>query len=235
MKKFIYILMLPVLFSANKMSAQSFSVPKDTVSTALYGYADVFDNITNLTTDTIRVTWRIINHTMPQSWVDYASFGLCDNTNCYDRTILSTGTQLTDTISANKQCLFKVQINSSSAMVTPGGPYYVAAELTHQSTVDTVVFAFYKWPSSVSKTAANKDEVTLYPNPAINDLNITFSKDLNVKNITVYNLVGKQVSNYRVSSDNAKLDLDKIPSGIYFVRLMDNNGHVVATRRFTHQ
>lgn len=237
MRKIVYLLFLPLTFAVNSASAQDFTMQHDTVKIAGTGYLDIYNYINNNTSDTIRVSWRIIDETLPQSWKDHAEFGLCDNVLCYTKAILGGSMQTTDTISAGKQTLFKMQIDLSPATVTATGntPVYVTAELTFGSTIDTATFAVYKFPTGINKTGMAKEDVTLYPNPAYNDLNITFSKDAGVKTIAIYNLIGKQVSVYRASGNSAKLDLEKVPSGIYFVRLIDNAGRVVATRRFTHQ
>lgn len=235
MRKIVYLLALPFLFIANTASAQSFTMQKDTASSAAFGYADIYNKLTNTTSDTISVRWRIIAETLPQSWKDHGSFGLCDNVQCYPPAILSGSVQVTDTIGAGKQMDLKMQFDATSSSVTPGGPYYIVTEIAHGTTMDTVVYKLNKWATNVAKTNADKDEVTLYPNPAKDEVNITFNKELGVKTIAIYNLVGKQMAAYRTNNNSAKLDIDKIPSGIYFVRLMDNTGRVVATRRFTHQ
>lgn len=235
MRKIVYLLALPFLFIANTASAQSFTMQKDTASSAASGYADIYNNLTNTTSDTISVRWRIIAETLPQSWKDHGAFGLCDNVTCYPTSILSGTLQVTDTIGAGKLMPLKMQFDASSSSVTPGGPYFIVTELSHGSTTDTVTFEVSKWATNVTKINNGKDEVTLYPNPARDEVNITFGKELGVKTIAIYNLVGKQMSAYRTNNNSAKLDIDKIPSGIYFVRLMDNTGRVVATRRFTHQ
>ena len=238
MRKFTYLLTLVLLLTAGKMSAQSFTMAKDTVTVAAYSYIDVYNNITNTTSDTIRLTWKIIYNNLPQSWKDYAAFGLCDNVTCYDKGILSGTTLTTDTIGAGKNGLFKLQINVGPATVTPTGvnPVYITAELSHGTTKDTVTFAVHKWSNTnVPKMNNAKDDVVIYPNPANNELNITFNKDSDIKTIAIYNLLGKQVSTFRTTGNSARLDIEKIPSGIYFVRLIDNAGHVVSTRRFTHQ
>ncbi len=237
MKKYILLSLLCVLFSLGKLSAQSFSTQYDTVAVTASGYIDIYNNITNTTSDTISVTWKVINETLPQSWEDDAQFGICDNVVCYPKSILTGTIQTTDTISAGKLCLFKMQLDVSPASVVTTGatPYYVTTELTHGSTIDTVTFAINKWGTNIGKVNNTQDDVILYPNPAGKELNISYSADMNVKSIAVYNLVGKQMSGYRVGSNSARINIEKIPSGIYFVRLTDNTGRVVATRRFTHQ
>lgn len=85
---------------------------------------------------------------------------------------------------------------------------------------------------SVNKTS---DIVSLYPNPAGSELNVLFDGNAGIRNIIVYNMIGKPVTVYKVNGSSAKLDIENIPSGIYFIRLTDAQGHVMATRKFTHQ
>ncbi|HXS36451.1 MAG TPA: T9SS type A sorting domain-containing protein [Flavipsychrobacter sp.] len=79
------------------------------------------------------------------------------------------------------------------------------------------------------------DDVVLYPNPAKDQLNVVFNEDANIKNIAIYNLIGKMQNVYRVNGNNAGLDISALPSGVYFIRFIDNQGSVIATRRFTHE
>lgn len=238
MKRFFYTFLPICLLTLgyNVSQAQTFKTDKDSVEVAVSGYVDMHDDITNLTNDTIRVTWKIFDHNLPQSWVDNAQFGLCDNTQCYPNTILIGTTQVSDTISANSKALFKAQFNVSSANVPPSTiPYHVTCQLVSGTTIDTVTFVISKFPTSITTTINTNNDIVLYPNPAQSELNIKFDKDQGVSYIAIYNLVGKQISQYKVSGNSAKLDIQNIPSGIYFIRLTDNTGQVVATRRFTHQ
>ena len=79
------------------------------------------------------------------------------------------------------------------------------------------------------------DDIKLYPNPAGDQLNVVFNTDVNVKNIAIYNLIGKMQNVYRVNGNNAGLDISSLPAGVYFVRFIDDQGGVIATRRFTHE
>lgn len=238
MRRIVYLFILPLLFSADTIQAQSFTMQHDTVTVTAYGYADIYNYLTNNTSDTLTVNWRVIYENLPQSWKNHAAFGICDNVTCYDTSVLSGSALKTDTVSAGKNMPFKLQIDVSSSSVTPttaGSPMYISFELSEGTTIDTVTFAINKWATNISRVNNSKDEVAVYPNPAYNEVNVTFNKELGVRNVAIYNLVGKQINNYRVNGNSAKLDIARIPAGIYFLRLVDNNGRVVATRRFTHQ
>jgi hypothetical protein len=79
--------------------------------------------------------------------------------------------------------------------------------------------------------------VVLYPNPARESINVLYDEKAGVKTIAIYNLIGKLMGPiYRPTNNgSAKIDLDEMPNGVYFLRLMDAGGHVLATRRFTRQ
>ena len=81
-----------------------------------------------------------------------------------------------------------------------------------------------------------QDEIVIYPNPAHDEVNIIYGADAGVKNITIYNLIGKIVSVFKpIDNSSAGLSIENLPTGIYFVRLIDAQGAVVATRKFTRQ
>jgi hypothetical protein len=75
----------------------------------------------------------------------------------------------------------------------------------------------------------------MYPNPAPNDINVVFNESLGVKSIAIYNLIGKSMLVYKTQGKSAKLNIESLPAGIYFLRFMNQQGMVVATRKFTHQ
>ncbi len=80
------------------------------------------------------------------------------------------------------------------------------------------------------------DEIVIYPNPAHDEVNIVYGADAGVKTIAIYNLIGKVVSVFKpIDNSSANLSIDNLPMGIYFVRLVNAQGAVVAARKFTRQ
>ncbi len=237
MKKVFYLSIISMLVSASAQ-AQSFTMQRDTVSTELKDHQiDQYNYIRNTSGSSIQVQWRIISHNLPQDWVDSAKWGLCDNITCYDNATLGGVTRTTDPIPAGDSCLFKGQLEGSSPAVTSKGEFYYTAELTQGTTTDTVTFVVFEWNTNISSISGNQNDVTIYPNPAKDILNVQYDKNAGIRNISIHNLVGKQVASFRVngSGNSVKLDINNIPSGVYFLRLKDNTGRVTATRRFTHQ
>ncbi|MES2704062.1 MAG: T9SS type A sorting domain-containing protein [Bacteroidota bacterium] len=80
------------------------------------------------------------------------------------------------------------------------------------------------------------DDALIYPNPAGNELNVLYEATSDIKNIAVYNLIGKMVAVYKVTGNSsANLNLDGVSPGIYFVRLFNSQGEAVISKKFTRQ
>ena len=69
-----------------------------------------------------------------------------------------------------------------------------------------------------------KETINISPNPANNFLNISvpqFNAE-NSYNMSIYNMVGKQIFSSKLSESKTKIDLNSLPSGIYFVKIQQN-------------
>jgi hypothetical protein len=67
--------------------------------------------------------------------------------------------------------------------------------------------------------------LTVYPNPASDILNISLS-NINFKNsnIVVYNVSGMEVSKSTMNGANAQLNIESLSNGVYFVKVSNENG-----------
>lgn len=220
-----------VIGSLGAANAQSFHMHSgDTVRATLAGYAEVHNDIMNMTSSPISVQWSVISTSFPASWVSPS--GICDNYQCYPPTIITSGsTQTTKPIAGNTTASFDLQTDLSA--VPAGGPYNIHVELKEGTTTQYATFEITKYPTGVASVSRTTDNIVMYPNPARSELNVLFDGNV-VKNIVVYNLIGKAVKVYKVSGNSAKLDVDNLPSGIHFINLLDARGDIVATRKFTH-
>ena len=63
----------------------------------------------------------------------------------------------------------------------------------------------------------NNLEVSLYPNPASNILNIEM--DTQIKNVEIFNLQGQKV----LTSNNKQINIENLASGVYLVNITDVN------------
>lgn len=234
MKKLLLVVIsLFGIFVTQNASAQ-FSIPKDTVSgLAMDDGLVLYNNIKNIGTDTLYVTWRIFYNNIPAAPSKWnTSFGLCDNRTCYSNGILNGNAKTTDFITAGSECDFHI-VYSDLTNVTTYGPYYISVELTSGSQIDTAVFVIDKFPTSIKNQNVNAT-INVYPVPAGNELNVNF-KGSNVKSASIYNLIGDKVIVREISGDSAKIDLSNVAPGIYFLKLNDDQGNLLGTRKFTKQ
>lgn len=73
------------------------------------------------------------------------------------------------------------------------------------------------------------EKIRVFPNPAT-DYFMLKNAD-NVSKVLVYNIVGRQVKNFRVESSGNKYMVNDLPKGMYVIRLLDNGNNLVQTLR----
>ena len=229
-----------------RIQAQTFGVQYDTVyaNVSASGTTSVYDFIINYTHSSLVLKWRVVACTFPSDWLTSTAFGICDNTGCYSNAspnwLWDAGTSsghtfttagYTDTTSHGT---FDLQMNLTGAS---NGTAAVTVNISDpvSLTSRTVTFIISRGPVSVSNFNKPLEDVELYPNPAANDVNVVYDAGADIRNIAVYNIIGKVMAVYKVSGNSANLNLEAMPSGVYFVRLMNSNGQVVSTRKFTKQ
>lgn len=230
-----------LLFSSYSADAQSFTTEADTVWYTVGGNeANIHNNVTNTTSSNLKIVWKVKATDFPADWKKEAVLGICDNVLCRNNsgdTALTNGNQTftSGDYAPNVLGDFHVQLLGMNSVTA--GTHYITVNLREDGGLyeKDIVFIIGKWATNVKGVSSSSDDVVLYPNPARNELNVTYNAKAGVKTIAVYNLIGKQMAAYKVGATSAKLNIDNIPSGIYFVRLMDGNGKVIATRKFTHQ
>ena len=75
-------------------------------------------------------------------------------------------------------------------------------------------------------------EISIYPNPATDILNITSSET--ILEIKIINVMGQVVKRMEVNSDNAVCDVEDLTNGVYVVRI-HTEGAVVLQRKFVKE
>ena len=66
----------------------------------------------------------------------------------------------------------------------------------------------------------------LYPNPTTGIFYVTFSKDLSSANISIIDITGKTVRQYKVNGKKLTCDLSALPGGTYFVRIEEKSNTI---------
>lgn len=242
MKKFT--LIAAVLISSFAATAQSFTTDKDTSKTAWLpgGYpVEVNVNAMNTGSSPVSITWKVVDFQKGPKWTFE---GLCDNNLCqYDpngTSGLTNGTLSYTTVpfpnASSTKANFKCDWGADTADF--GTKSSITIEMTSGSTVKYATFIGYKGTlGSVNTTVKIDNDVAIFPNPSSSYIDVRYSASSDVKSITIYNLIGKVVNVYKVTDKNsARCEFNAdMPSGIYFVRIADSKGNVIATRKITHQ
>ncbi|MCK4406376.1 MAG: T9SS type A sorting domain-containing protein [Bacteroidales bacterium] len=74
----------------------------------------------------------------------------------------------------------------------------------------------------------NEHDITIYPNPSDNYINLKNAPN-NIIRIEIYNTIGCLI---KVSSKREKIDITDLNSGIYFLRMVNNNKEIIEYLKF---
>lgn len=161
--------------------------------------------------------------------------GICDNITCRSENgpWFSCVPQDGNPFDNAHNMLLEVNVYAPTDGLNGTGTYHVQVKTTNQT--DTAVFILNKYPLGVSNVIMTEKSIALYPNPASNLLNVFVDNKLKVKQISVYNIIGKEetILNKTDNQEVSTLNLSQYSSGIYLIRFNDANGNTVATRKFT--
>ncbi len=233
MKK-IFTLFTIILAWSTSSLAQSFTSQYDTVYQTVSGSYTIHNNIHNLTTSPDTLQWQLISENWPADWD--TTLGLCDAFTCYTHADMWPPGRIKE-CGYNPSAWGDFHILGDLTAVSSPGPYVLRLRFNNKFIpTDTFIQTYIiAKPTSVFKVTGQL-ETTLYPNPATNMLNVTFADGLDVKNIAIQSIIGRQVKMFSVSDNKgAGLNIEDIPGGIYFLKLLNGYGNVVATFRFTKQ
>jgi len=116
--------------------------------------------------------------------------------------------------------------------ITYSGTVKVAAvRACGTSTFKTLFVSYCKANSSINgEEPANDYVYSLFPNPATDQLQIT-NHQLQISGLMIYNVVGQLVLQSAIGNEQTTISISSLTKGLYFVRLMGLNGHVISIER----
>lgn len=91
-------------------------------------------------------------------------------------------------------------------------------------------FSWLKEQPSAEISSQENIESQAYPNPASDEITITFSQ--NVHSVKVISVTGQEVMNVTNNSSMVQLDVSGLKNGVYFYQAVDAQNKELATRRF---
>ncbi|MFQ3181391.1 MAG: hypothetical protein ACI9Z4_000985 [Polaribacter sp.] len=84
---------------------------------------------------------------------------------------------------------------------------------------------YYYDGATASIPKFNLADVDVYPNPAINVLNVSI-QNVSIYKIEVYNLLGKKV----LTSTKSKINVENLPKGVYLLKVQSEDGGLLTKR-----
>lgn len=85
--------------------------------------------------------------------------------------------------------------------------------------------------SSADASGVSQVKISIFPNPATNFISI--NKDENVRDIAIFNLVGRKLKTFQNVEKDERYDVSELPVGMYLVQVIDNNKKIVTTQRIS--
>ncbi|OQA85766.1 MAG: Ycf48-like protein precursor [Bacteroidetes bacterium ADurb.Bin234] len=109
----------------------------------------------------------------------------------------------------------------------PGYTYFFAID-----GYDTVFYLtsengiIYRTPEITNNIQTyNNIEIDIFPNPVTHQLTIA-NEQCQIKEIRMYNIVGKEVKNFMVYNTEIILDVSDLQKGIYFIKIISDQGSI---------
>jgi hypothetical protein len=246
MKKLLPIL-LGGLFITTQVNAQSYVTQHaDSVTQTWTGGPDpmLVHNDIRATGAPVSVKWRAVASSFAQGW---SLSGFCDNQNCYAGSAVVAGAPFVSSPYSNSAFndpanpkTFDAQFSGMAGAATGSAAWVRVLVKDNGDTMNTanhrtLTFIGVKGPTGITSVNVSDDNVVIFPNPARGAVNVIYDEHAGVRSVGVYSLLGRTVKIFKTQGNSAKIDLTDVPSGAYFLRLMNAQGNVVATRRFNHQ
>jgi Secretion system C-terminal sorting domain len=85
----------------------------------------------------------------------------------------------------------------------------------------------------VNNVYTDKDNVTVYPNPASTEINLAVKGNYQANVVEVYDITGKMVDTYSMHNNLLTINTQHYNSGLYFYRMYDEAGMQLNTGKFS--
>lgn len=97
--------------------------------------------------------------------------------------------------------------------------------------VDAVRFGYVNLPSAINEVAENIN-VTVYPNPASDVINVTSEKNLAGFNFQIMDVTGRVVSSTALTGETTSVFVADLAKGNYIYKITDKNNGLVKQNKF---
>jgi len=86
---------------------------------------------------------------------------------------------------------------------------------------------------AVGNITAEHDKVTIYPNPANNQVNMAITGQFQANHVEVYDITGKAIGIYTIYNNLLTINTSTYNSGLYFYKLLDDSRDQLSIGKFS--
>ena len=152
---------------------------------------------------------------------------ICDLNLCYDWGEYTSTTAAPNPIAEGQTITFDIKTRKLDKTAMSGLTFVVIRFFDDEGMTNEVGASAFP---TTSTSSISSEELVLYPNPTTNSFQI--KNDNNIKTVSIFNVVGAQISSERHSTGMTH-NVSDLRSGMYLVRLQDNNGKTVKSMRLS--
>ena len=189
----------------------------------------VTSDLSNSGDEDVTFYWKLEkDESFPTLWETQ----ICDFNLCYPENIDESNPDLPNVIKAGETRNIKVYLlphgmeGESSLELT----LYSNKELTES--IISLPSSSMMVSNSTSTYSVKEEDLVLYPNPTSDYFKV--SEDQHIKNIAVYNIVGKELMRFRHIPGQSH-NVESLRKGIYLVRFFDAKGEIIKALRLSKQ
>ena len=225
LKSLVILAFLAIICQLSIAQTHSYNTTTLTATAPYDYYSDFKIFITNLQpSDSLSITWQRISNTLPSAW-DYS---ICDFGSCFIG--IPNGNTMSK-IPPGATEYFKLSINPANNAGS-GMVELLVYETGNQGNADTLTYSITSTPTGISINSVTENQITIFPNPAKDNLNVKLDSYSSINSVAIFNVIGKKIMDVSVSKNAInKISLNEIPAGIYFIQYVNENGTPV-TQKF---
>jgi len=98
---------------------------------------------------------------------------------------------------------------------------------------DTMNIDYSSVVLGINDVSAQRDNVTIYPNPANDAINLTITGQFQANRVEVYDITGKAIGTYTINNNFLIINTQSYSGGLYLYKLLDKDGAELNTGKFS--
>ena len=218
--KFIAIIIIFVLFTINKISAQSFtfSLTPDSISFGLPGGNDIVvkGDISNAGTTDLNIDVLRKENNLPLNWGSYI---------CIDVCMPPTADSARLYLPAGQSQTFRLSFIVTNVLDTANALIVFKNAGNSANKFKQRMYAITKNSIGISELYMKNESIKLFPNPASEI--ITINSKIPLTNIKCFNSEGKCIFNDEFYGNSYRMNSNELCPGKYFIEAVTGDGKII--------